>query len=1093
MDSKYYPKSDWGKRLIDEPAITGLNKLPYHTNSVPFGDESEAMTCDPTKSKYYVSLSGIWKFFYSDSFLNVPDGFENDSGDGWDEIPVPSCWQLYGYGAPKYINIGYAFLPKDGEQKPPFTSEDKNAAGIYKRAFSVPKSFLGKRIILRIGAVGSSAKVFVNGHFAGYSTNSKTAAEFDITDFVSYEHKNDLSILVTEFSAGSWLEDQDMFRLNGITRDVGIYAVSGVHLFDFYAYSEFSEGFSEAALTVEAKVMNMTEECVPPAKVSMKILSPDGKEACEIAACENGNLSYRFEEKVPYAQSAQIKSGTVATAYLRSSVKAPLLWSAEKPKLYTVILTLYGSDGGVSEIHSFKHGFRKVEESHGELLVNGVSVKLKGVNRHETNPKSGYVVSREDMERDVIMMKRNNINAVRSSHYPSDPYFYDLCDRYGLYVMDEANMESHGISYRKNILPGNDHRWLPAVMDRVGAMLHSDKNHPSVIIWSIGNEIGFGETVAIAAAFLRTYDPTRLIHKRQMNSVADMDSETYPSPENMIEHARSHTDRMFVTNEYAHAMGNACGSLADYWNAIYTHRTLAGGFVWEWCDHALLKRNEKGEEFYAYGGDFGEEKHDTNFCCDGLVTPDRRNTPKLAELKKVHEFIVCKHFDEENANLCVHNCYYHTDLSDFYLRYYVLADGKEIYSAELDCPEATPGEDVEIPLKLDTLPTGGCEYLLDVSFRYKNDTLFCKKGHEVAFAQFPLKKASRPDVLSTEALPEIKVFETDSLIRVEGNGFVLTANRNTAEISVKYGELSLKRVNEPSFFRALTDNDLRKLFSDKNDKRSPATWESAGIFDINSETAEASLVLAERTYAKIAVKKRLCGAPETGFDTASTVSVFGDGRILFDNTVTPFGKLPTLLRIGSSTELPSELSSVVWYGFGPHETYPDRCASGRVGTYSEKVGDPLENYVMPQECGAKMNTTHMTLCDNFGKGIFVFGEAPYTMSALPHRPEELDKMKHQPDTVSREKVIFTLDYAQNGLGNRSCGPDVLSEYRLEPKKVRYAYTVMPTVGQGDGLRCSYGEDILPSLSYNAENENRISENEEYRDPSDEDVRRATGF
>ena len=324
MNSKYYPKSEWGKRLIDEEGITGLNKFPYHTVSVPYADETQALECDYTKSSFYYSLSGMWKFYYSESFLNIPEGFENQSGEGWDEISVPSCWQVHGYGNPKYINVGYAFIPRGKEQSPPFTSEEKNAAGIYKRKFTVPENFSEKRVILRIGAVSSSAKVFVNGSYVGYSTNSKTAAEFDITDFVKRDCENDLSILVTEFCAGSWLEDQDMFRLNGITRDVAIYAVSDVHLFDFYAYSDFKSDFTSADLIVEAKIMNMTNETALPSKVSLKIFSPEGEELASDSA-ENGNLSYRFEEKVPFAQSKNIRGGTTVTAYLKVSLDNPKL------------------------------------------------------------------------------------------------------------------------------------------------------------------------------------------------------------------------------------------------------------------------------------------------------------------------------------------------------------------------------------------------------------------------------------------------------------------------------------------------------------------------------------------------------------------------------------------------------------------------------------------------------------------------------------------------------------------------------------------------------------------------------------------------
>ena len=1090
MNFKYFPKAPWGKRIIDEPKITGLNKIPYHVPSVPYKDENEAALCDYTKSSYYHSLSGVWKFHYSKSFLDIPDGFEHENGEDWDEIPVPSCWQLYGYGAPKYINVGYAFLERGEEQHPPFTPEERNSAGIYKRSFRIPEIFDKKRVILRVGAASASLSVFINGSFVGYSTNSKTAAEFDITDFIKRDTENDVSLLVTEFCAGSWLEDQDMFRLSGITRDVALYAVEDIHLFDFYAYSEFSDGYRGASITVESKIINATCASVKTKRVSMKLIAPNGKTVAE-AEAKNGNLSYRFEEKVPFPIGQDIRPGTTATAYLRAEISDPMLWTAETPALYTVLLYLYSDDGEITEIHSFKHGFRLIEEKCGELLINGAPIKLKGVNRHETHPTRGYVVSREDMERDIILMKKNNVNALRASHYPCDPYLYDLCDKYGLYVMDEANMESHGISYRKNILPGNDHRWLTAALDRVGAMVHSDKNHPSVIIWSLGNEIGFGETIAIAASFCKAYDPTRLVHKRQMNSIADMDSETYPSPDNMIEHATMKPDRMFVTNEYAHAMGNACGSLSDYWDAIYSHRQLGGGFVWEWCDHSIIKVDELGREYYGYGGDYGETKHDGNFCCDGLVTPDRRQTPKLSELKKVHEFIVCKSFDAENANLCIHNRYFHTDLSSFYIKYTVLCDGKEIYSSNIDCPAILPSCDGELTLHLPKFEAFAGECVLDVSFRYKEAQSFCECGHEVAFAQFKLKRrADNP--LKVNTLPTVSVSQDENLITVQGNDFEVVANKANGRITLKRGEAIANGVNEPSFYRALTDNDKRKLAYDKNDRNVTATWESAGLNRIVNVCKEIKITDICENFARIAIKYVSSGSDNAEFVTDTILTVFGNGHVLFDNTVTPSGKMPTLLRIGSSTTLSPSYTDITWYGFGPHETYPDRCASGRLGIYNEKVGDPYANYVMPQECGAKMKTAYMAVTDSTGAGFCFFGAKPYTMSALPHSPNELDEMLHTTDTLGKDKTVFTLDYAQAGVGNRSCGPDVLPKYRVEPQKVRYAYTVCYVENCNGITLNSYGEDILPVLEEYATGAVSYVE-EEYRDPSDEDVRKKSGF
>jgi len=1089
MNSSYFPKAPWGRRLIDEPGIVALNKLPYHVPTVPFANKGEAFSCDYTKSSYYYSLSGTWKFHYSESISDIPDESEKANGADWDEIPVPSCWQLFGYGSPKYINVGYSFLERGDEQKPPFTSE-KNGIGIYKRTFTVPESFSDKRTILRIGAVSSSASVYVNGIFVGYSTNSKTAAEFDITDFINPHQENDLSILVTEFCAGSWLEDQDMFRLSGITRDVAIYAVNEAHLYDFFAYSEFTEDFSEASLIVESKIFNMSEHVTSKKKVSMHIIDGNGETAATVSS-ENGNLSYRFDEVVPSLKPANIQAGTIVTAYLKADIKSPLLWTAETPNLYTVILTLCADSGEELEIHAFQHGFRKIEECRGELMINGRAIKLKGVNRHETHPRQGYVVTREDMERDIIMMKQNNINALRASHYPCDPYLYDLCDRYGLYVMDEANMESHGISYRKNILPGNDHRWLPAALDRVGSMVHSNKNHASIIIWSLGNEIGFGETVAIASGFCKSYDPTRLVHKRQMNSIADMDSETYPSPQNMIDRATKNPERLFITNEYAHAMGNACGSLSDYWDAIDTHRSLGGGFVWEWCDHALIKTKADGTEYYGYGGDFGEIKHDSNFCCDGLVTPDRRPTPKLAELKKVHEFIVCKNFDKENSTLRIHNRHFHTDLSQYDIKYTILSNGKEIYSQQVDCPSILPGEDGDVKLDLPHLPDAG-EQILDISFRYKHPQSFCERGHEVAFAQFKLTEYNAP-MFDTSTLPDIQTEENARVITVTGSDFIFSIEKGCGEISMQYGACKANKVNTPTFWRALTDNDKRKLAFDKNDKNVSVTWESAGLPSLKTDCTEISFTEIRKNLARLSAKYICRGNGDVGFELITHITVFGDGKVLFDNTVIPYGDLPSLLRIGASSELAHSFDHICWYGFGPNESYPDRSSAGRLGLYNEKSGDPLQYYLVPQECGAKMNTAYMSLTDDNGCGFAFIGARPYTMSALPHTPAELEKMTHLVDTATREKVVFTIDYAQAGIGNRSCGPDVLPQYRIAPSAVRYAYTLCCVSQNTTLFPIHYSEDILPPLDTNKPETISAMQDIEYRDPSDADIRKKTGF
>lgn len=1103
---EYFPKSDYGKRLIDEINITGLNKLPYHCHTVMYKDEHEAMKCDETESSYYHKLSGMWSFKYAENFSDVPSGFENDNGKDWDKIPVPAQWQLHGYGKPRYINTRYTWEPGAAKLTPPFVPEEENAAGIYKTGFSVPENFGGKRVILYFGSIGGAAKIFVNGKFVGYTANSKAPAEFDITDQVKFDGENDLSLIVAEFSGHSFLECQDMWRMSGITGDVAIYAASSVHLFDFFACSEFTDDFSKASLCIEAKLMNMTSELSGPCSVSMRIFDPCGNEIHIDGEHTgfNGNVSHRYGEIVPVVSKRNIEGFVTATVYLKSDVLMPLMWSAETPNLYTVLLTLRDSNENVLEYHSFLHGFRKIESRGCELYVNGVSIKLKGVNRHEFNPVTGAVVSREDMLNDILLMKQNNINAVRCSHYPNNPYWYKLCDIYGLYVMDEANVESHGISYRRNLLPGNDHRWLPSFMDRISAMVQCNKNHPSVIIYSLGNEIGFGETVAIAASYCRACDPDRLVHKRQMHSVADMDSETYPSPENMISRAISNPDRMFIANEYAHAMGNACGSLSDYWNAIYAYPQLVGGFVWEWCDHGLLKRNNDGKEFFAYGGDFEERFHDGNFCIDGLVTPDRGETPKLAELKKVHEFVTCSDFCIKSGEVKVCNRYFHTDLSHLVMHCTILHNGASVCEWDVNCPHILPGKSETVSLgAADIVPSEkGVESVLDISFRLRTDTIYANAGHELAFAQFVL--ASWDDVaedIDLKRLPTPEIEEDADYIRVKTDAGIYELEKTSGTMSLKSEKANVPTLNYPEVYRAMTDNDkrhlmykqsLRKEAENNPDFAPEENWETANLKNTDFNTVKLQWHLTEDNTAVIQVKLKSGVINKCGFEYDTTYTVLGNGTMICDNTVSAFGNISEFLRIGTRTVLPCAFNNVRGYGYGPYETYPDRKASGRLTEFTEKCGDSLKYYIMPQECGNREQCRYVYAGDKSGSGFAVLSFEPLAMSVLPYTAHELDVSDHSFELKDSDKVVITAGYV-NGLGNRSCGPEVLQEYKLVPGKYRFVYSFRP-VSDTDTLKSvKYPESVVPEfVSYSGYSSSEPGKSE-YRDPSDSDIREKTGF
>ncbi|BCG60953.1 glycoside hydrolase family 2 TIM barrel-domain containing protein [Paenibacillus sp. URB8-2] len=668
---------DW-----ENPQVTGVNKLPPRATFMPYPDRESAMRGSYYDSPWVRLLNGLWKFYHSPQGGDLPTDFHLPGYDDseWDHIPVPGNWQLFGYDRPIYLNTRYPFHPDNETLHPPFIPHAANSAGSYRTEFSVPEDWGGQRIFIHFEGVESAFYLWVNGQKAGYSQNSFSPAEFDLTAYLK-PGINTLAVRVYRYSAGSWIEDQDMWRLSGIYRSVYLFAKPQVELFDFEIRGELDERYENAVLSVTAKVWNTTGQLAEAHSIEVELFDAEGGQIgpAPLARGITGDKFNVINSPRPHIQGHTIRPNTMRTVYLQAPVEAPRKWTAETPYLYTAILTLKDQDNRILETAHCRIGFRKVEMIDGRLLINGMSIKLKGVNRHEFDPDRGRVMTKDRMIQDIILMKRFNINAVRTAHYPHHPLFYELCDEYGLYVMDEANMESHGISYRDDVLPGNDPRWMTACMDRISAMLQRDKNHPSVILWSLGNEFGMGENVALMAAYCRTMDPTRFIHKRQMNSVADMDSETYPPVEWIVHKAVTNPKRAFVMNEYAHAMGNAMGNLKEYWDAIHAHPCLIGGYIWEWADQGLRKGDDRGGSYYAYGGDFGEEAHDDNFCIDGVLYPDRELSAKIAEVKKVHQHIHARPVDLAKGEVLVRNEYYHTALNEFDIHWSITEDGAIVF------------------------------------------------------------------------------------------------------------------------------------------------------------------------------------------------------------------------------------------------------------------------------------------------------------------------------------------------------------------------------------------------------------------------------
>lgn len=1057
------------RTALTDPRITQINKLPYHVPVILYDTAEAARSL--SDSPFACNLNGDWTFAYFDTVLDIPD--DVTSIETPDHIPVPSNWCMHGYDIPRYINARYGWASDNKDLEPPYIPQEMNSAGVYRTTFKLPKAFEDRRTILSFGGAESGLFVYLNGVFAGFSSNGRSVADFDVTDLL-IPGENTLTAIVTLFSAGSWMECQDMWRMGGIIRDVVLYSVPDVALVDYYAWTRFEDGFTKGTLELECKVHNGSKAPIPETAVVADLYDPEGTYLASGRGLIGG-FSHRFHEEdmgIPgYPQDLQ--KGAVGTAYLSITADQPRLWSAEIPDLYTVVLHVEGS----ADYLAFRHGFREIRREGCKLLINGKELLLCGVNRHEFSPDGGHVVTRGEMLKDILLMKQHNVNAVRSSHYPNDPYWYDLCDLYGLYVMDEANIETHGISYRRNLLPGNDLRFFEMEMDRVSSMLQCDKNHPSIIIWSLGNELGFGENVAFGAAYLRAADPTRLIHKRQMHSIADMDSETYPTPADMLARTKQFPDRPYVCNEYGHAMGNAMGSLAEYWDLFRTVPQLNGGYIWEWCDHGI--RTEQG---FNYGGDFGEAFHDGNFCIDGLVTPDRRITPKLKELKKVQESI---HVELTQKGLRITNEYNFLSLDGFDMQIRLLEDGRPIRERTVSLVDIGPSSHTDLKMPdPDIQPKPGCEYLLDVSVVYAEDTPFCSAGYEAAHASFPLPHLHE-DAPVYEAPAAPVITELQDLYRIQGPSFSLDVSRTNGFLTAMiYDGKILFDELVPSFFRAPTDNDVRSGFV-----REEVNWYSAGLYQPDFALQD----LKVSTLPKAVIVHTVHTLGTIRIDGSYTI--FGDGRILLTQKVQVPEACPILARVGMRLHA-CALDQAIWYG-PLQESYPDRKAAA----WSERSEDTVHNdrasfYVRPQTYDDHADTRLLAVTDGT-YGLAVFGQAPMSMKAIPYTEEQLADADHICELPSSSETYVYFDYQVTGLGNASCGAEVFPPYQVTPGTYRYAATILPYKDQDPVTLKNYRypaalapapdqADPIPGTA-------RERLYHRYRDPSDPDIRKALGY
>jgi len=994
--------NDW-----ENPKVFGINKLDAHCASRSYKNSD---------SSFYKSLNGNWKFNWVRKPSDRPKDFYKAEYDDslWDEIIVPSNWELQGYGTPIYTNHVYPF-----PVNPPQIPNDYNPVGSYRYKFSISEDWNDKRVIIHFGAVRSGFYCWVNGNKVGYSQGSKTPAEFDITEYLE-EGENQLAVEVYRWTDGSYLEDQDFWRLSGIDREVYLYATPKTYIQDFFIKAGLDKKYENGILSVDIDIESVNKVLFDNHKVKLAFFDENNKLVFpSIIKPVNEKGSLTFNKKI----------------------SSPKKWTAETPNLYTLVLSLINSQGETIETLSSKTGFRKIEIKNGQLLVNGKSIYVKGVNRHEHDELTGHVVTEESMIKDIVLMKQNNINTVRTAHYPNDSKWYELCDKYGLYVIDEANIESHGMGWEVEINTiAKDTLWLAAHLERVKRMVERDKNHPCIITWSLGNEAGDGINFERTYKWLKQRDNTRPVQYERAfeNSHTDIVAPMYAKIPQIEEYAKKQQTRPLIMCEYAHAMGNSVGNLQDYWDVIEKYDVLQGGCIWDWMDQGLLKTNEYGEEFWAYGGDFGDFPNDNNFCVNGLVKPDRTPNPSLYEVKKVYQNIEVKPIDLLKGELSIKNKYSFVDLSFVKGIWELKADGIVIQKGEIDELNLKAGKSKKYKIDIQAPELErGTEYWLKVSFELKNKTNWASKDHVLAWNQFLMPYETKAvSTLDIAKIPNVKHKESQESIIVFGDLFSVSIGKTTGVIeSLIYNkEQLITKPLVPNFWRASTDNDR----GNKMEKRL-LVWKSAAE---NRLITDVILTQNHKYLVQIIVKSKI-NSLNSKYET--TYSIYGSGDIIVDNKFVPGdNSLPEMPKFGMQMEIPKEFNQMEWYGRGSHENYWDRKTSAAVDVYSGLVEDLDFEYIRPQENGNKTDVRWFTLQNEKGVGFLIVGMPLLSVSAWPYTQLDLENANHPSEIPNRNTITVNIDYKQMGVGgDNSWGAKTHNKYTLPAKEYEYSFRIRP--------------------------------------------------
>lgn len=996
--------------------IDGINRMPARAHFLTFPSKEKALLNNNRYTHAFKNLNGVWKFMFLDAPEYSPEGFFNSDFDvtKMDDITVPGNWQLQGYGKMHYSDLWYNF-----PINPPYVPTE-NPTGIYKRTFFVEESYRDKKIIIRFCGVDSAYHLWINGKEVGYSKVARNESEFDITDLIRVGEENDVTVRVYQWSDGTYLEDQDMWWESGIFRDVELIGVPKDGINDYKVIADLDDEYKNGIFKVEAflrttKEVNVTFELVDAG------------------------------ENTVFTKTVVAKEGKACIDEVIADVNH---WTAETPYLYKLFMTVE-DDGQIVEVIPQNVGFRNIRLNGETFLVNGVAIKFKGVNRHDYSPQNGRVVSREEIEKDIILMKQFNINAIRTSHYPNSYYLYDLCDEYGMYLIAETDLECHGFELTGDYKwITDDPSWELAYASRMTRMIERDKNHPAIIFWSLGNESAFGCNFRKMTDVAHEMDPTRLVHYEGDFDVesADVYSTMYTWIENpkkpyLMKDIIEKSKKPHVHCEYCHAMGNGPGNLKDYQDLVYAHDKLQGGFVWEWFDHGIESFTESGEKYYRYGGDFGDDPSNKDFCIDGLIMPDRTPSPGLYEYKKVLEPITTTAVDIQKGIINLLSRYDFANLDRFNLVYKVMEDDVILQTGFMAVPsiEARANKDIILPYDLSAIKVKpGAHYYVNISYQLREDTSYASSGHELATAQFELPLYKEGIVVRPEGI--LNVEKEHTTLHVKGANFSLDFNLVNGNLMniVRDGMQVLSKGPRLTLWRAPISNDMEII--DKLKKVYFLHLEHEVVMNIDYHM-EGNILKVEVDTINSTTNSAW------HFKTKYVYTVCPSGDILIDVEGTPSGRVdlaPDMLpRIGVSMHLDKSMEHVRYFGMGPGENYADSKEAAQMGLYANTVDGLFTNYVIPQENGNHMGCKWVSMTNDRGMGLLASTEGDFNFSASWYEDKDLDDAKHTCDLVKRDYIVFNVDYKQNALGTNSCGQWQLDKYRAKFEDFKLSFRLTP--------------------------------------------------